>query len=159
VLEGFSAILLGAALFALILYVHRRRAPRYNVDPAALAPILPRAAAFFLDMLIIWAGTSLLASLSLGMAVPAGPVAAWLYFAFFESSGRQATPGKSALGLIVAGPDSRKIGFGRASIRFAAKLVSGMFLGLGFLMALVTQRRQALHDLAAETVVLTRSKL
>ena len=42
----------------------------------------------------------------------------WLYFACFESSSWQATPGKRLLGLRVADLTGARIGFGRATGRF-----------------------------------------
>jgi hypothetical protein len=46
---------------------------------------------------------------------------------------------------------------GRATIRLAVKaFLSGWFL-IGYIMAFFTQRKQALHDLIAGTLVLTKS--
>ena len=80
----------------------------------------------------------------------------WLYFATFESSARQATPGKAVLRLRVMDEDGGSLSFFYASIRYFAKFVSGLFLGLGFVMASWTERRQALHDMAAGSVVVRR---
>jgi uncharacterized RDD family membrane protein YckC len=77
----------------------------------------------------------------------------WLYFAGFESSSWQATPGKRALGLKVTDLAGRRIGFGRASGRFFAKALSTAILLIGFIMAAFTERRQALHDRLAGTLV------
>ncbi|HET7266574.1 MAG TPA: RDD family protein [Oleiagrimonas sp.] len=76
-------------------------------------------------------------------------VAAWLYHAFFESSAKQATPGKMAVGLRVTGLAGERIGFGRASGRFFARIVSAMTLGIGYMMAGWTERKQALHGMIA----------
>jgi Tfp pilus assembly major pilin PilA len=46
--------------------------------------------------------------------------------------------------------------FGRATFRFFGKTLSGLILGIGFLMAGVTARKQALHDLLAGTFVVFR---
>jgi uncharacterized RDD family membrane protein YckC len=46
-----------------------------------------------------------------------------LYFAAFESSGKQATPGKRLLGLVVATTDGGRTGFFRALVRSAVKFV------------------------------------
>ncbi len=77
----------------------------------------------------------------------------WLYFALMESSRRQATIGKAALGLAVCNLDGGRIGFGRATARYFASLLSMLTAGLGFLMAAFTARRQTLHDMIAGTVV------
>jgi uncharacterized RDD family membrane protein YckC len=78
---------------------------------------------------------------------------AWVYYAGMECSGWQATPGKRAIGLKVTDATGARIDFGRATGRFFAKLLSCATFGLGFLMAAFTARRQALHDLLAETLV------
>jgi uncharacterized RDD family membrane protein YckC len=83
-------------------------------------------------------------------------LAFWLYFALQESSSLQATLGKRLLGLYVADEQGNRISFGRASGRLFGKFLSGMILYIGFIMAAFTQRRQALHDMMAGTVVLKR---
>ena len=81
----------------------------------------------------------------------------WLYFALMESSPHQGTLGKLALGLKVTdlngdGP----ISFGRATGRHFSKILSVVILGIGFIMAGFTARKQALHDLIAGCLVLRR---
>jgi uncharacterized RDD family membrane protein YckC len=87
------------------------------------------------------------------MAAFIGTVVNWLYFALMESSKWQATLGKLALGLRVTGLAGRRIGFGRASGRFFAKMVSALTLGIGYVIQVFTARRQALHDLIAGTLI------
>jgi uncharacterized RDD family membrane protein YckC len=81
----------------------------------------------------------------------------WLYFAGMESSARQGTIGKSVMSLRVADLEGKRISFGHATGRFFAKIVSGMipFL-IGYLMAAFTEKKQALHDLIAGTLVLEK---
>ncbi|HEX5961441.1 MAG TPA: RDD family protein [Rhodanobacteraceae bacterium] len=83
----------------------------------------------------------------------------WLYFAFCESSRWQATPGKLALGLKVTDMQGRPIGFGRATGRFFGKLVSGLILDIGYMMAGWTARKQGLHDLMADCCVVRKDGL
>jgi uncharacterized RDD family membrane protein YckC len=78
---------------------------------------------------------------------------AWLYFALMESSPKQATLGKMALGIVVTDLEGRRIGFGRATGRHFAKILSALILGIGFLMVAFTERKQGLHDLLAKTLV------
>jgi uncharacterized RDD family membrane protein YckC len=118
--------------------------------------------AFYVSALL-WAGLASLGTrdASAGpavMGIICGLVAVWLYSALLESSARQATLGKRACGIVVADLEGNRISFGRASVRFWAKalLSNGLTFGLGYLLALVTSRRQALHDLIAGTVVLER---
>jgi uncharacterized RDD family membrane protein YckC len=81
-------------------------------------------------------------------------VVTWLYYAFMESSARQATLGKMALGIIVTDLEGRRIGFGKATGRHFAKILSALILGIGFLMVAFTQRKQGLHDILAGTLVI-----
>jgi uncharacterized RDD family membrane protein YckC len=83
-------------------------------------------------------------------------VAVWLYYAIFESSSWQATPGKRALGLYVTDLLGQRVSFARASGRFFAKFISRLTLGVGFIMAGFTERKQALHDMIAGTLVLRK---
>jgi uncharacterized RDD family membrane protein YckC len=82
----------------------------------------------------------------------------WLYFAGSESSAWRATPGKKAFGLVVTDLNKRRISFGRASGRFFAKFVSTLLLLLGYVMAAFTPRKQALHDMIAGTLVLSKKR-
>src|SRR5271156_767131 len=80
----------------------------------------------------------------------------WLYFALMESSVWQATLGKRALGLSVTGLAGRRIGFGRATGRYFAKILSSLTLFIGYMMAGFTEKKQALHDIIAGTLVLRK---
>jgi uncharacterized RDD family membrane protein YckC len=79
----------------------------------------------------------------------------WLYHAKMESSSWQATLGKKALKLRVTDLYGAPVTFARASGRHFAKLITGLIpLGVGFMLAGLTDRRQALHDMIASCVVL-----
>jgi uncharacterized RDD family membrane protein YckC len=78
----------------------------------------------------------------------------WLYFALMESSVRQATVGKLAVGLKVADLKGRPISFWRASVRYFAKFISLVPLGIGFVMAFYNRRKQGFHDLISGCLVL-----
>lgn len=80
-------------------------------------------------------------------------VAGWLYYALMESSARGATLGKMALGLRVVDMNGNRIGFGRATGRYFGKIISGMILLIGYIMAAFTQQKQALHDIMAGCLV------
>lgn len=83
-------------------------------------------------------------------------VCSWLYFALFESSKLQGTLGKAALNIRVTDLEGRRISFARACGRYFGKWVSSAILLIGYLMQPFTQRRQALHDLLAGTLVVRR---
>lgn len=81
-------------------------------------------------------------------------LASWLYFAAFESSRWQATPGKKVLGLRVTDLEGKRLSFIRASGRYFGKIISWLLLGLGFVLAGFTEKKQALHDMLASCLVL-----
>jgi uncharacterized RDD family membrane protein YckC len=80
----------------------------------------------------------------------------WVYFSGMESSPLQATIGKLVIGLYVTDLQGHRISFGRATGRFYAKLLSGMLLLIGYLMAGFTEKKQALHDTMAKCLVLRK---
>ncbi len=80
--------------------------------------------------------------------------AAWLYEACFTSSSRQATPGKMVLSIRVTDLAGQRITFGRATGRHFAKYISAMILLVGYIMAGFTEKKQALHDMLAGTLVI-----
>ena len=77
-----------------------------------------------------------------------------VYFAAFESSIWQATPGKRLLSLKVTDLYAGKISFLRACGRYLGKIISGLFFCIGYIMAGVTEKKQAFHDVLASTLVL-----
>lgn len=81
-------------------------------------------------------------------------VAGWLYFALLESSSWQGSVGKKVLGLRVTDEYGNRIGFGRATGRHFAKIISSLICLIGFIMAAFTEKQQALHDMIAGTLVL-----
>jgi uncharacterized RDD family membrane protein YckC len=81
----------------------------------------------------------------------------WIYYAWMESSSHQGTLGKMALGLIVTDLEGRRITFARASGRYFAKIITGLIpLGIGYMMAGFTEKKQALHDMIASCLVLRK---
>jgi uncharacterized RDD family membrane protein YckC len=77
----------------------------------------------------------------------------WLYFALMESSIWQGTLGKRALGVGVSDVHGKRVSFGRASGRFFGKLISGMTFLVGYVMAGFTEKKQALHDIISDCIV------
>jgi uncharacterized RDD family membrane protein YckC len=80
--------------------------------------------------------------------------ASWLYFALMKTSPRQATLGKSLLSLRVTDKNGRRLSFGHATGRYFAKIITSLVpLGIGYILAGVTEKKQALHDFIAGTLV------
>ena len=79
----------------------------------------------------------------------------WLYFAMMESK-KGATLGKMALGIKVTDMSGNPISFGRASGRHFGKILSGLTLCIGYIIAGFSQQKQALHDIMAKTLVVNK---
>jgi uncharacterized RDD family membrane protein YckC len=89
-----------------------------------------------------------------------GLAVTWLYHAWMESSEWQATVGKKALSLVVTDMAGQRVSFGRATGRHFAKIITNLVsfgIGLGYLMAAFTAKKQALHDIIAGCLVLRRN--
>lgn len=111
-------------------------------DPASQAAAKTAALAMFSEVGIIC-----LVLLCLSM----------LYFSLMESSAKQATLGKLALSLKVTDVNGNRLTFGRALGRNLGKFISSLILYIGYIMAAFTQKKQALHDMMAGTLVLSSS--
>ena len=81
-------------------------------------------------------------------------IGAWLYCAFAESSSHRATLGKRIVGLQVVTASGDKLSFGQATVRHFMKFLSLFTAAVGFMMAGWTKRRQALHDMPSDCVVI-----
>ena len=113
-----------------------------------------RFVALLLDGLIL-----IIPSILLNLLIPmaGGVILSVMYKPFFESSALQATPGKAILGLRVTTLDGNRITFKQSFIRYAGTLLSSVLLCIGYLMAAFTDKKQALHDMIADTVVVYKA--
>ena len=89
----------------------------------------------------------------MGMAWLANTVIGCCYESFFVAR-LSATPGKMALGLKVARADGSRVGLGRAAGRYFAKMLSGIILMIGYIMAGFDAEKRALHDMICDTRVI-----
>lgn len=121
---------------------------------AILMPLVSRGAVSADDPWVLFTGMSRQV-IAIQLLVT---MVSWLYFASFESSSWQATPGKRVLRLFVMDLEGQRLSFARASGRYFGKLLSGSLFFVGFLIAGITPRKQALHDLLASCLVLRRPK-
>lgn len=67
-----------------------------------------------------------------------------------------ATPGKMACGLKVVTADGDPITYGRACGRYFAEILSGLILGIGYLMVAFDTEKRALHDRICHTRVVRK---
>lgn len=77
----------------------------------------------------------------------------WLYYTGLHASQWQATLGKRLLGLRVVNLEGQRISFGHATGRYFAEFLSALILLIGYLMVAFTERKQGLHDMLANTLV------
>ncbi len=91
-----------------------------------------------------------------GMATWILILVGWIYFAVMESSVKQGTLGKIALGIKVTDLNGARISFGRATGRHFAKIISTIIILIGFLMIAWTKQKQALHDKIAKCLVVNK---
>ncbi len=84
-----------------------------------------------------------------------------IYFGWMHSSSMQASLGKMAIGIKVVRGDGTRVSFWRAFLRSLFYVVfSAVTCGLGVLvsglMAALTERKQALHDMVCDTLVVDK---
>jgi len=79
-----------------------------------------------------------------------------LYFSLMESSSKQATLGKMVLGIVVTDTDGKRISLGRAFGRNLGKIVSQIILLIGYFMVAFTKKKQGLHDIMANCLVVVK---
>lgn len=124
-----------------------------------------RAAALIIDLIITGAIATILSRMFFDNYYPRftgdqdpGPgamslIVNWLYFAWQESSVRQATFGKLAVGIKVCTENGERLTFANATGRYFAKILSAIIFFIGFIMAATNEKKQALHDKLAKTLV------
>ena len=140
-----------------------------------------RVAANFIDSLIVGIAGGLIAMilgvlLGIGMAgfgrdsaaMGAGMVALQVlvnlvslalcaaYYAIFHASAGMATPGKMAVGIKVVRSNGERITLARGIGRYFGLFLSSLTLCIGYLMAAFTERKQGLHDLVCDTLVVDK---
>lgn len=88
------------------------------------------------------------------MATLFGALVGLTYSVFFTGYCGQ-TPGKMALRIKVIRTTGEEISYGRAFVReVPGKFLSGILLGIGYLMAAFDDQKQGLHDRIADTYVI-----
>ncbi|MBK6731707.1 MAG: RDD family protein [Bacteroidetes bacterium] len=125
------------------------------------AGFLSRFVAYIIDMLMIGIARSILALIfgfslfhpSMGI-IWFGSIFGLLYFITMESSKYQATVGKLLMRIKVVNQQGVRMNLSESIIRNLSKILSAIFLLIGFLMVLLDDRKRALHDRIAGTFVI-----
>lgn len=108
----------------------------------------PNYEASLSDIFVFLAGAIIILFLSL--------LISFLYYTLLHSSKWQGSVGKILLNIKVTDLNGGRIGFGRATGRYFATIISGMIFYIGYIMAGFTSKKQALHDMIAGTVVVKK---
>lgn len=114
-----------------------------------------RIGAFILDNLVFSAIAGLVfflmpvAYLLPGFAL----VCEFLYFGLCEGSKLHASLGKRIVGLMVVDERGCPLTYSQSFLRSLCRILSGIILGIGFLMGLFQENGRALHDQMAHTCV------
>jgi uncharacterized RDD family membrane protein YckC len=139
--------------------------PLHSQQEMRFAGFWIRVGAALIDSIIIWlvcaAGLLLLFNFDLAHVEGEKVVIFYLFFIVgiyvyiivMESSSKQATLGKIAVGIKVGKFNGERISFMNALGRVFAKKLSAMIFYIGFMMAGWDSKKQALHDKLANTYV------
>jgi uncharacterized RDD family membrane protein YckC len=122
----------------------------------AYAGFWTRFVAWIIDSIIVAVATGIVVAGTFGAGIAVSLLGHWLYEAFMLSSEWQATVGKRAMSILVTDLKGSRLTFARATGRHFAKYISAFLLGIGYIMAAFTAKKQALHDMIAETLVVNR---
>jgi uncharacterized RDD family membrane protein YckC len=124
-------------------------------QPVEYAGFFERFLAVLIDAVILSIASAVI-RMVLGSIVGAliGLALGIAYEVYFLSSPKQATIGKQAMGIIVTDLNGGRIDPGKAALRWVGKIISCIILFIGYIMAAFTERKQALHDMIAGTLVL-----
>jgi uncharacterized RDD family membrane protein YckC len=111
-----------------------------------------RFIAFVLDLVVLG-----VVMLMMQFTLPyIAPFLVWVaYKTLFECSAVQATPGKRAMDLIVTDSHGGRLTLGKSLLRTLVAFLSVFTCFSIYLVALFTPRRQTVHDLVADTLVVS----
>ncbi len=120
------------------------------------APIVPiaslwsRFVAMIIDAVVLFIPMS---AFHAGLPFLGPAIVTFLYYPIFHASPARATPGKRAMDLQVTDSKGETLSFGMAFLRQLFFLGSTGICAIGLLVAFFTKRKQAVHDLVADSIV------
>lgn len=136
--------------------------PHQEVPSFSYAGFWIRLGAYLIDTVLLWIVNVVISFFYLGSysiyqsSIPvslAAMLIGILYFVLMESSERQGTLGKMAVGIKIGDKNGNRISFANALGRYFAKILSALILCIGYLMVAWDDRKQGLHDKLADTYV------
>ena len=81
-----------------------------------------------------------------------------LYTIGMQASASQATYGQKASDLVIVKSDGSKPSTGVIIARYLLSLISSILIKIGYIVAIFTKRKQTLHDLISDTVVIEKNE-
>ena len=118
-----------------------------------------RLGANIIDSLILFIPSAFLGTSiqSIPSRLGFGLIIGFIYFTVFESSDLKGSPGKALMGMVVLSEAGERLTFKAAVIRYFCRYISMATLYIGFIMQLFTSKRQTLHDMLSEAVVVDQT--
>jgi uncharacterized RDD family membrane protein YckC len=111
-----------------------------------------RFAALIIDAIFVWV-ISVVCILPYFIP-PLGLIIYVVYHVVFETSPLRGTPGKALMKIALVKNNGSLLTIKDSLIRFAVSFLSSALFCLGYFMSLFTLKRQTLHDMVADTVVI-----
>ncbi len=136
----FAAIIIDGILLSILVIPLRMALGLFGLNPAIEASRQGNFAALYFAALFGW-GTLISYALQI------------TYYVYFISQ-KGATLGKMLMGVKVVTVSGGPISVGRAFGRYFAQILSGLILGIGFIMAAFDDQKRALHDHICNTRVI-----
>lgn len=130
-----------------------------SVNESVYAEFWRRVVARLLDFLIIVLPSSLIIVLG-NKSAGAEALATLVFMAYcvvMESSEKQATLGKMAVGIKVVDVQGNRLSIGRAVGRHLGNLLNALTFGIGYAVAAFSKRGQALHDMVSGCYVVHKA--
>lgn len=113
-----------------------------------------RFGAMLIDIIILMIPCILLIYYAKIIGVILSFILGWAYYALLESSSLQGTIGKFALKLEVTDLEGAPLSLLQATKRYLAHILSILTLGAGFVILGFNDKKQAVHDLLTDCMVL-----
>jgi uncharacterized RDD family membrane protein YckC len=136
---------------ALIVINKKLKPPRFRIISVIIA-IVPIFGSSNLNKPILPSVLLIVFAKAIGVIICI--ILGWAYYALLESSSLQGTIGKFALKLEVTDLEGQPLDLLQATKRYFAHYLSILTLGAGFIILAFNDKKQAVHDLLTDCMVL-----